>query len=136
MENDFNITSYKEEYFMLFFISKNLILDNYTCKLCGKLSEIIKFCNTYKNKLNYIYYCYNCNNAISIYKDTIFEKLFIDLKTFFLIIKYFILQLSFQQTCKILKMNGIVISEIQVYRYFEKFKDIIHSYYTKYIPVL
>jgi hypothetical protein len=96
---------------------------------------MIKFDNPYRNKLNYNFYCINCNRATSIYKNSIFKNINIDLLTIFLVLQYFIIGMSCKHTPYVLKLNGKEISTIQVYKYFYQFKAIIEQHHRNYLPL-
>jgi hypothetical protein len=119
MEENFNVANLDEEYFILYFISKELIPDNYHCSNCDSNCTIIKNTELYRSKINYCFYCEQCSYLHSIYKNTIFEKVFTDLKTFFLLMKYSVSKLSYKSASELLLMNGKLLSAIQVYRYYE-----------------
>jgi hypothetical protein len=116
-----NLTALTEEEFVLYFVNKGLISDYYYCDICNILMENKKRNGLYRNKPNYVFQCTRCYKSQSVYKYTIFEKVYLTLKVFFIIILYFSVGLTFKQTKEVLAINGINLSYIYIYICFRIF---------------
>jgi hypothetical protein len=87
-----------EKQILLYFIEKGLIFDYLWCTMCGCWCEIryYKMINTIKEP--YFFKCVQCQTVKSIYMNIIFEKMRISLKTYYILIEAFLINLKAKET--------------------------------------
>jgi hypothetical protein len=68
--------------------------------------------------------------------NTIFEKMRISLKTYFILIESFLMNLRAKETEEILGLLGYKLTTVSINKHFNNFKSLISNYYKDNIPLI
>jgi hypothetical protein len=114
-----------------------LTKDEKTCNICSERMFINIQDNNIENSYNKIrfnYECEFCMNIIDGYKNTVFEKIGISLKSFLFIVYFYSINLKVNDNLSVLNMFSINLNAKTIYKYFSNIRNIINDYFINNIP--